>query len=239
MIEVDFHTHSLYSGCGLHTVMEMLTGAKEKGLKGIAIADHGPALGGRVSSVFFDRLTQPLSGIRLLKGMECNVMLEPGKIDCPMQFLKWMDVVLLGLHLGEHCNQTRKACTDLLIRALEDNPYVDIVTHPNSTMFPVDYERLAVAAAKQGMALELNNSKSELRQISAEETEQLVKACMNVGCRIAVDSDAHVLPEIGRDHAVLPFLERARFPEELIVNRKAETAFAFVEERRDRKQKRT
>jgi|APCry1669188970_1035186.scaffolds.fasta_scaffold21693_1 putative hydrolase len=237
MIEVDFHTHSLFSGCGLHTVLEMLTDAKEKGLKGLAVTDHGPALGGRVSSVFFDRLKQPLDGIRLLKGMECNVMVEQGKIDCPMQFLKWMDVVLLGIHLGEHCNQTRTACTDLLVRALEDNPYVDIVTHPNSAAFPVDYERLAVAALKHGMALELNNSKSELGQISPEETEQLVKACMKVGCRIAVDSDAHVLSEIGRDTAVRPFLERVRFPEGLIINLKAETAFEFVERRRERKKK--
>ena len=235
MIEVDLHSHSMFSGCGLHTIMELLEAARVLGLKGLAITDHGPALGGRISSVFFDRLQQPLQGIRLLKGMECNVLAEHGKTDCPIQLLKNMDIVLLGLHLGEHCNQPRNICTDLLIRAIEANPYVDIVSHPNSTMFPVDYERLAIAAAKQGVALELNNSKSDLLQVPDEETDQLIAACLKTGCRIALNSDAHTLTEIGMDSAVRPHLQRAKFPAALIVNANAESAFAFIEERRSTK----
>ena len=43
MLEVDFHSHSLFSGCGLHTIIEMLTYAKTVGLKALAITDHGTA----------------------------------------------------------------------------------------------------------------------------------------------------------------------------------------------------
>jgi putative hydrolase len=53
MIPVDFHSHSLFSGCGVHTVLEMLTAAKAKGLKGLAITDHGKLVKGRANSVFF------------------------------------------------------------------------------------------------------------------------------------------------------------------------------------------
>lgn len=235
MLEVDLHSHSIFSGCGLHTVMELLEGARDRGVKALAITDHGPALGGRISSVFYDRLQQPLEGIRLLKGMECNVLVEAGKIDCPVQFLPKMDIVLLGLHLGEHCSQPRKVCTDLLINAINANHYVDILSHPNSTMFPVDYERLAIAASRLGMALELNNSKDDLSQVPEDETAALVAACLKTGCLIAVSSDAHTLPEIGRDNAVRPYLEKVHFPPELIVNATAESAYAFIEKRRSKK----
>ena len=49
MLDVDFHIHSLFSNCGLHTYLELLTKAKELGLKAIAITDHGPRLNGRIS----------------------------------------------------------------------------------------------------------------------------------------------------------------------------------------------
>ncbi|MEI6972282.1 MAG: PHP domain-containing protein [bacterium] len=235
MLEVDLHAHSLFSGCGLHTVLEMLGAARERGMKALAITDHGPALGGRISSVFFDRLQQPMPGIRLLKGMECNVLLGPGEIDCPMQFLPRMDILLLGLHLGEHSNQPRKFCTDLLVHAIQANPFVDIITHPNSTMFPVEYERLAAVAVEHGVALELNNSKDELSQVPREETCALVAACLKTGCRMAVNSDAHTLQEIGNDNAVRSYLESVRFPQELIVNATAEAAFEFIEQRRELK----
>jgi len=55
VLKVDLHSHSLFSNCGLHTVLEMLTAAKNAGLKALAITDHGTALEGRISSPFFDR----------------------------------------------------------------------------------------------------------------------------------------------------------------------------------------
>jgi len=232
MIEVDLHTHSLFSSCGLHTVLELLEGAKQRGMKAIAITDHGPALGGRVSNVFFDRLHQPCQGIRLLKGMECNFLKEKGRIDCPKQYLPMMDVVLAGIHLGEHSRLSREELTEVVLHAMASNPYIDIITHPNSTMFPLCYDELARVAAKDGIALELNNSKSALRQVSDEETWQLVMACLKAGCRMAVASDTHAIHEMGQDSAVRPFLQRAGFPEELVINRNAESAFAFLEERK-------
>ena len=95
MLEVDFHSHSLFSGCGLHTIIEMLTYAKSIGLKALAITDHGTAQNGHISSPFFDRLVDPVDGIRLLKGQECNVVNDQGGIDFPVRFLKFTDIVLL------------------------------------------------------------------------------------------------------------------------------------------------
>ena len=44
MLEVDFHSHTFFSKCGLHSIIEMLTEAKNRGLAALAITDHGPVL---------------------------------------------------------------------------------------------------------------------------------------------------------------------------------------------------
>ena len=44
MIPFDFHAHYLFSSCGIHTVLELLGRAREIGMAGMSITDHGPAI---------------------------------------------------------------------------------------------------------------------------------------------------------------------------------------------------
>ncbi|MFH0920727.1 MAG: PHP domain-containing protein [Fibrobacterota bacterium] len=237
MIDVDFHAHSLFSTCGVHTVVEMLSAAQERGMAGLAITDHGPFLGGSANSVFFERLHDPVPGIRLLKGMECNLHPDNGTTDCPLHFLGFMDLVLLGFHDNVPVGLGCTAYTDLLIRTLEKNPFVDIVTHPNSRHFPVNYDALAAAAKRLGVALELNNSKVHMKRVDDNETEALILACKRAGCDTVLSSDAHVLHEIGNDADIRPLLVKHAFPEERIVNCSAQAAFDYVERRKERKKR--
>lgn len=232
MLQVDFHTHSSFSLCGLHSFVEMLTRARELDMAALAITDHGPAIGGRVSTTFFDRLIDPVPGIRLLKGMECNLDGDQGCIDLPVHLKPHCDVILLGIHPNTPAGLSAAAYTDMLIRALERNPAVDIVTHPNSSEYSLEFSRLAAAAARLGVALELNNSKTALQRVGNDVTEELLAACRRERCAIAVCSDAHALNEVGNDQAVRPLLQRMSFPEDLIVNRDTESALAWVESRR-------
>jgi putative hydrolase len=162
MITVDLHTHSIFSLCGMHTVVEMLTRAKELGMDALAITDHGPTLGGRLGSPFFERLHDPVEGIRLLKGVESNLLDEKGAIDFPLRYLRWTDVVLLGIHHNTAGGLGAETYTDMLIAAIERSPFVDIVAHPNDRVYPVDFPRLAAAVKSLGAALELNNAKTLL-----------------------------------------------------------------------------
>jgi putative hydrolase len=232
MLEVDFHSHSLFSGCGLHTIIEMLTYAKSAGLKALAITDHGTAQDGHISSPFFDRLVDPVDGIRLLKGQESNVVNDEGDIDFPIKFLRYTDVVLLGLHPNLDKRPKKTDYSDMLIKALKKNPYVDIITHLNDTVYPVDYDKVIGAAKELGMAIEFNNSKTKYSKVDPTATPLLIDACKRVGCRAVINSDAHALREIGLDDSIRPLLASADFPPELLVNDTAEGAFAFVEERR-------
>jgi putative hydrolase len=232
MLKVDFHSHTFFSKCGLHSIIEMLTEAKNRGLVALAITDHGPVLKGSTPSTFYDRLFDPVEGIRLLKGLECNIAGEDGTIDFPIKFLRFVDIVLLGLHPHLPENQTKEHNTGLLIKAIDKNPFVDIITHPEDVQYPVDFITLAKHAKKRGVALECNNSKILNKRVSNELMIELLVACKQVGCRIAIDSDAHAIKEVGLDESVRPLLDNISFPEEFIVNSTVEKAFAFIEERR-------
>ncbi len=232
MLEVDFHSHTHFSQCGLHSVIEMLTAAKKLGLTALALTDHGPVLKSTTPSTFFDRLFDPVPGIRLIKGMECNIAGENGEIDFPMRYLQWVDIVLLGLHPHLPKKQTVAHNTGLLIRALEKNAFVDIVTHPEDVEYPVDFKELALFAKEHGVALECNNSKILNNRVSKELMMEYLAVCNSVGCLIAINSDAHAIGEIGLDNSVRPLLQTVGFPENRIVNQTANSAFEFMEKRK-------
>jgi len=232
MLDIDLHSHSSYSLCGLHSFLEMLTRARENGMSALAITDHGPQLGGRLASTFFDRLVNPVAGIRLLKGVECNLDGDGGRIDLPRRFLPYCDVILLGVHPNTPAGQGAATYTDLLIAALRANPEVAIVTHPNSDEYPLELRRLARAAADLDVALEVNNSKTAFKRVDDAVTCELIECCKEEQCMVAVSSDAHAVNEIGDDSAVQPLLEKVGLPEHLIVNRSAASALDWLSRRR-------
>jgi putative hydrolase len=235
MIQFDLHTHTLFSLCGIHTVLELLGQAKAIGLKGFAVTDHGQTLGGRLNSPFFERFKSPCPDIKILKGVECNLLDSNGKIDAPRDFMKYMDILLLGAHPNTPRGLGAAAYTNMLVAAMQKNPCVDIITHPNDPLYPVDYKRLAREARALGVALELNNSKILYARAGAESAAELLEVCREEGCLMAVNSDTHAIHELGLDDSVRPLLEAARFPEELIINRDEESALEFIEKRRANK----
>ena len=232
MLSVDFHCHTHFSRCGVHSLIEVLTEAKRLGMQGLAITDHGSALNSTTPPTYFDRLFDPVPGIRMIKGIECNIIDNKGVIDLPAYVIKYLDIILLGIHPNVPANPDQNYNTEMLLTALQKNRAVDIITHPNDNAYLVDFNLIAKYAAQNGMAIELNNSKTALQRIDDTTTRALVAACKKAQCRIAVNSDAHGLQEIGQDSAVLPFLAEVNYPKELIVNHSADSAFAFVAERK-------
>ena len=231
MLQVDFHVHSLFSQCGLHTILELLEKARALGLKGLALTDHGPTLGGKLNSVFFERFKSPFREVVLLKGIECNILDKDGTIDLPESFLPFLDIVLLGIHPNTPEGLSRTEYTEMLISAMEKNACIDIITHPNDSHYPVDYCILAREAARRGVALELNNSRILYSRTGIDETLLFLRACKEERCFVAVCSDTHALHELGLDESVRPLLESVRFPKELIVTESAFSAFDFVKSR--------
>ncbi len=232
MLSIDLHTHSFFSACGIHTHLEILERGKRLGMEAIAITDHGPALQSRCTSPFYDRLNKPLEGIRLLKGMECNLVNEEGEIDLPINRLPYLDVVLLGIHPNTPKGLGRGRYTEMLVKAVERNRTVDILTHLNDEAYPVEFETVVKAATERGIAIELNNSKTLLGRVSDDVTRSLVETVDTLNGRLVVTSDMHAIEELGLDDSVRPFLEQQAFPKERIVSASSDQVWRFLEDRR-------
>ncbi|MBI9107978.1 MAG: PHP domain-containing protein [Spirochaetales bacterium] len=232
MFETDLHAHSLFSACGLHTIIEMLTAAKIKGIRGQAITDHGPFLGRRPSSTFFERLENPVKGIRFFKGMECNVTDEAGSIDVIPKFMKWYDVVLVGFHNFSIKDAPPEYYAKIMTKALRTNPCIDIIVHPNAPHFVIDFKMIAETAAETGTAIELNNAKTRLGRSTEEQTISLIEACIEAGCDVTVNTDAHALNEVGNTDVIEALLKKTAFPTEKIVNRTLESTIEWIAKRK-------
>jgi putative hydrolase len=235
MIPVDLHSHSSFSACGLHSFIELLQQAKLNNMSALAITDHGAALKGRLRGSFFERLIDPVPGIRLLKGVELNVLDDPAECDAGWGIRKHCDLLLLGLHPNTVPGKDADYYTDLLIACMKHNKEFDIITHPNSEEYPVDFPRLVSAAVRYDKVIELNNSKVMFKRIENKVTEELICVCRDLGCNVTVNSDAHALNEIGRDEDLRPLLLKNHFPEELIINATTPKAYAWLAARKLKK----
>lgn len=244
MLEIDLHVHSLFSKCGIHTALELIERAKALGMKGLAITDHGPAQGGRLNSPFYERFESPYPDLKLLKGVECNILDIEGTLDLPKKYVPHIDIALAGIHscMGGGLWDTllnKDQLTSAVCSAIESYPELDIITHLNDIRYPVDFNDVARCAERKGVALELNNSRLKGRRVrsTVKETLGLIRACKEAGCLVAICSDAHAVNELGGDETITPLLAQENFPKELIMTRSAESVMAFIESRRQFKVK--
>ena len=76
-LKIDLHTHTIASGHAYSTLLENLQEAKGKGLKMLAITDHGPQLAGGPQLFYFGNLRvlpREYLGVELLRGVEANIL---------------------------------------------------------------------------------------------------------------------------------------------------------------------
>lgn len=235
----DYHTHTTYSH-GKGTVEENVVAAIQKGLKRIAITDHGLrhlAFGMKRKDLAslrqeVDRLNDKYAGrIEVLAGVEANLMGRSGRIDLTDEDRKYLDIVLMGHHRSVimerfsdnwHFSMTnafamRKEKKEE-IRQQNTDAYIlavekngiDILTHPRY-IIDVDVARLARACKKANTAMELS---AHHLNLSVED----MKAAKETGVTFVVDSDAHRPEHVGEFQDVLPRIEEAGISASQIAN---------------------
>lgn len=211
LIHADYHTHTRYSH-GKGTPEDNVRAAIEKGLKQIAISDHGPAsLFWGIRGNALTRLRKEVDSlndrygdrIRVLMGVECNLTGD-GRCDLPRDRMQLFDVVILGYHrgiwprTGTMCRfltsggkenaELAKRSTDYLLHAIEEYP-IDFISHPGEYL-PIDLARLAKGAAECGVALEINGKHPTL-------TPEKLRLAAQQGARFVISSDAHHPDRVG------------------------------------------
>src|SRR5476649_2827363 len=127
-------------------------------------------------------------GIRVLAGIECDIRLD-GSMDLADDCLAALDIVVASVHSG--FTQERDEMTARVLRAI-DNPHVDILGHPTGRMllkrqaYPIDIETVIGAAARLGVAVEINSQPHRLDLIDVH-----AKLARDNGAHIVISSDSH------------------------------------------------
>lgn len=243
-IFADYHTHSEYSH-GRGSIVGNLRAAQRQGLKAVAITDHGPATAFGMGvpdertllkiKARLRSLAPYFPGLRLLAGVEANIISLEGDLDVSDQVLAELDIVLVGLHptvlprtlrdtagliglnaLGRYLKEVRHLArrlnTRALIRAVERH-HIDIITHPGWKL-SIDTRALARACAARGTALEINAAHGFL-------TREFVRVAAAEGVRFAIGSDAHSPARVGHLQAGIAVAEALGLKPEQIINAEA------------------
>lgn len=219
----DLHTHTIASGHAYCTLREMARTASEKGLELLGITEHAPKMPGTCHNFYFHNLkTVPreMYGIRLLLGVELNILDCRGTVDLEERELKNMDLAIASLHLPCMKPGTREENTEAYLNAMK-NPYVTIIGHPDDGRYEIDYPALVQGAKEYGKILELNNHSLDpscFRKGARENDLEMLKLCMKYQVPVVMDSDAHFDTLIGEFDAARSVLEEIDFPEELVLN---------------------
>ncbi|MEX2559189.1 MAG: DNA polymerase/3'-5' exonuclease PolX, partial [Pirellulales bacterium] len=165
-IRGDLHMHTTATD-GQATLDEMAEAARKRGLKYIAITDHSKRVSManglnaerlRQQWAEIDRLNARLKGLKVLKGVEVDI-LERGGLDLDDEVLSEADWVVASLHYGQ--NQPREQITRRILGAIE-NRWVSAIGHPTGRLinrrkaYDVDLEAVFKAARDHGKLLELN-----------------------------------------------------------------------------------
>ncbi len=223
-IEVDTHTHTLVSGHAYNTMKEMAKEAVKRGLKGLAITEHAPDMPGGPNIYYFHNLRvvpRDAYGIELLLGVELNIRNKSGEVDLPEKLLGQLDIAVASLHtqcFSDELNEEEVTCAYVNVM---ENPYVDIIGHPDDSRAPVNYKKLVEAAKRTGTLLEVNNSSfkpTTFRQRARENVLEMLHFCKEYGAMVVLGTDSHVDATLGDYAYTEEVLREADFPEELVAN---------------------
>lgn len=201
----DFHIHTIASGHAFSTLQEVIAAAQGKGLRYIAITDHGPARQDGPKLDYFKNLKRQdslreLPGIRVLVGVEANIINSWGDLDMPGKLLSELDIVLAGFHNATGYGGSSVAeNTRALTSALEKNR-IDVITHIGDPRFPypVDLEESIAAAAAKGVLVELNQSALHTwKPENIAHYERVLTLLSKYHMPLLMSSDSHISYTVG------------------------------------------
>jgi len=231
-LAADLHVHTIASGHAYSTITEICNVASSRGLEMVGISDHGPAMPGGPHVYNFSNLVilpRVISGVRVLRSAECNVIDATGNIDLPDRVLEILDIVQVGMHpLCGYEPGGVEENTSTLLKVMGSGK-VHVIVHPCNPLYPLNYERIVSAAVESGVLIEVNNASFlHVRKGSEKNARIILREVKRKGAPIVVGSDAHDASLVGIFDEALRIIDEFGIREELIVNRNARTVIEFL-----------
>lgn len=232
--KLDMHTHTVASGHAYSTIDENARYAAQSGLEMLGITDHAPQMPGSTHRLYFLNLKivpRQLYGIKLLMGAELNIMDSAGKVDLKNNLIKKLDYAIASLHVPCIEPMDMEESTNAVIGAIK-NPYINIIGHPCDPRYPLDIKAVVTAARDNNTLLEINNASlnpNNSRSGGEGEIVELIRECKRQQLPVILGSDAHFYSYIGGFDNILPLLEAAEMPDELVINTSVKAFTDFID----------
>jgi putative hydrolase len=221
----DLHLHSDWSDGGAR-IEQMARKATELGHDYLALTDHSPSLSVahgldasrlRQQLDVVARLNEELAPFRILTGVEVDI-LEDGRLDQEDDLLAELDLVVASVH--SKLRMAEQPMTDRMVAAIA-SPHTDVLGHctgrmvlgrgrPESTF---DADLVFGACAHFDKAVEINCRPERL-----DPPMRLLEEVVAIGCKVAVDSDAHAVGQLEWQPYGCERAARAGVPVDQIVN---------------------
>ena len=200
-ILVDPHVHTIASGHAYSTLNDYIEEAKIKGLEMFAMTDHAKTMPGTADVFhFYNQIVIPreVDGIKILRGIEANVIGFDGTIDVPVRLAKRMDLIIGSFHPVCLPVGTKAENTKAYIEMLKKD-FIQIIGHPGNLHVEVDIEEVVKAAKFYDVLIEINNStfKNGSRSGSDLNCEKFIEIGLKEDIQFAVSSDSHIRYELG------------------------------------------
>ncbi|HKO58778.1 MAG TPA: helix-hairpin-helix domain-containing protein [Thermoanaerobaculia bacterium] len=195
-----FHVHTTWSD-GRHTVLEMLTAAKERGFEYVGISDHSKAAyyaGGLTEQQLTQQQAEiaarekEVTPMRVFRGTEADI-LPDGSIDYGAKTLDLFDFVVASIH--SQFKMEKEQMTERILRALDD-PHVTFLGHLTGRKllgregYTFDFDRVFDRAAERGVMIEINGNPNRL-----ELDWRYIRRALDRGVVLSIHPDAHSINE--------------------------------------------
>lgn len=223
-IYADLHTHSISSGHGSKdTLTNMIRSASASGLSILGISEHGPATAGSAKISYFRNMKladRKRFGIRVLYGVELNILNAAGDVDLEDHLLSELDYAIISIHSTIFSPYSSHDFTPIYLKALV-HPKVRFLGHIDDDRFPVDFEYLLNSVKSRGVFPEINNNSlmpDAYRVNGHRNCREILNICKRIGLPVLLSSDSHGKDHIGDMQYIFPLLEELDFPPSLILN---------------------
>ncbi|WP_026652596.1 phosphatase [Butyrivibrio proteoclasticus] len=257
-IECDTHTHTLFSRHAYSTIQENVMAAKEAGLKLLGSTDHFSEMlfpdYENIKNYQYLLCThmwpRNWDGVTVLKGCEADIVDLDGNMfghdisvykatigdiyDTPRNLQQMVfgccDYVIASIHSKRHTiGASLSQTTNMYIKALE-NPKVFFIGHIGRAGVPFEMDEVLKVAKELHKPVEINEHSFGFNDDNESICSNVAERCAELGVGICVNTDAHISLDIGKVDKTKEILENIHFPEELIVNRTAESFLKGLEE---------
>lgn len=218
IITGDYHTHTVYSRTGPHLhgkgrIIENAAAAVSKGLRELAITDHGPSDVYGLSLKDIPKMRRDIAeaaekypDLRIYLGVEADITDSANALDVRREEFELFDFVNAGYHyvpnshmvanwLSFHIpfpkawkERLRSQNTDRIVRALRSNR-IRILTHPGDKAF-IDEHAVAKACEETGTLVEIN---AKHRHPDIDD----LKVYAGYDVSFVISSDAHSPDKVG------------------------------------------